>query len=77
MMNMKEKLDLLALADGFTVKLCIDCFEVRCQHSELMAAISLKGDIEYYKELCGHSCEELIDIDALLKLKEFCEALVR
>jgi hypothetical protein len=78
MMNMKEKLDLLALSDGFTVKNCLDgTYEVHSNNSEMVAVISDGGYVEYYKAYCGNDFMEIVAVDDLLRLKDFVEALIK
>ena len=76
---MKEKLELLALARGFTVrKNDEDDYEIECDNCEL-TAVTDGRNIEYYRTGCSKCYSDYIEIDVeeFLRLKEFCEALLR
>jgi hypothetical protein len=84
MMDLKEKLELLALAKDFTVKKTSDdrgeeIYEVESNDAELTAVVADCGYIEYYITGVSNHLSDyaMINIDELLKLKAFCEALVK
>ena len=74
-----EKLELLKMAKGFTVNEVEDGYEVESNNAELTAVISENKCIEYYRTGAGTGYSDYlyIDIDELLKLKAFCEALMK
>lgn len=77
----KDKLELLSMAEGYMIKKkqgYAQTYEVQHDTAEVGAIIS--GDmIQYYITGVYNNCAdwEEIDMDALMKLKKFCEFLVK
>ena len=77
---MKKKLRLLEMAKGFVVEEFTDGWEISSEDTPLMAFISNEDkSIKYFRtetdEEIG-TCAE-IDVDTFLRMKAFCEELVK
>ena len=72
-----DKLELLAMADNYEVKKNPSGYEIIPKDANLSADITDEG-ITYYVTGCYNSCgDEMIEIEALEKLKKFCELMVK
>lgn len=82
-MNMKEKLELLSLADKFTVTESKDYFRITTNNTDedykpIMAEIDkATNEISYYMfDIGNNSCDmEEINIEELKDLMNFCKLL--
>ena len=76
---MNEKLELLSLAKEFEItksNYYDNRYEISTNYGDLYAIIDEK-DIEYYINGNKDGDDSYIDIEKLMKLKEFCEFLIK
>lgn len=77
---MNKKLELLSLAEQFSVRNVIDkkCYEIQSKNDSLGATIDEDNKITYYITGCYDSGLDWLSFDEkeFEKLKEFCELMV-
>ena len=75
---MEKKLELLALGEDFIIEKKENRYSIRQKEGNLEASIDFLNAIGYYISGCYNSKYDTVEInmDALNKLKRFCEILI-
>ena len=72
---MEKKLELLALGEDFIIEKKESRYSIRQKEGNLEASIDFLNTIDYYISGSEYNTVE-INIDALNKLKRFCEIMI-